>query len=63
MLEVRSLWEKGADNPTYFRDIQTNRISAKEFLLNLYPDFIHPPFSPADFCLKFRYPLQRFEVA
>ena len=43
---------------------EADRISAKEFLLNLNPDFVHPPFGPIqpvlkvpDLRLKFPYPL------
>jgi hypothetical protein len=43
---------------------ETNRVPAKEFLLNFNPDFVHPSFGPVclvlkkpDLRLKFRYPL------
>jgi hypothetical protein len=46
----------------WFRE--TNRVSAKEFLLNLNPDFVHPSFGPVcpvlkkpDLRLKLLYPL------
>jgi hypothetical protein len=38
---------------------KTSRVTTKEFLLNLNPDFVHPPFGPiqpvlkvSDLCLK-----------
>jgi hypothetical protein len=43
---------------------ETSRVTTKEFLLNLNPDFVDPPFGPicpvlemADFRLKLPYPL------
>jgi hypothetical protein len=46
----------------WFRE--TNRVSAKEFLLNLNPDFVHPSLGPVcpvfempDLRLKFSYPM------
>jgi hypothetical protein len=43
---------------------ETSRVTTKKFLLNLNPDFVHPPFGPiqpvlkvSDLCLKLPYPL------
>jgi hypothetical protein len=44
----------------YGRFRETNRVPAKEFLLNLNPDFVNPPFGPV--CPFFEMPNLRFKL-